>query len=170
MTFKRFPDFGKEVKRPFAVAAPCYDCAAFYQGCKAWRASKEFECSHYQQLPDVKPETRGQKFPEKVIVPADPEKRAAPKASEPQRTKRRPRTTAKARTTAACPIDPKRRCACGRNLPKRRRYCDACREARKRETMTRFNGQHPNRSHRGAPVAVEAAGSRLSAALRRGNS
>ncbi len=47
-------------------------------------------------------------------------------------------------------------CDCGATLPKRRRYCDECRERRKRETMTRFNQKHPGRRHkvtRGSTVA-----------------
>ena len=70
--FQRFPDFGKELRRPCAVAEQCYDCAAFFEGCPAWPASKKFACAHYEQLPDVMPGTYGQTFPEKVFVPTAP--------------------------------------------------------------------------------------------------
>jgi hypothetical protein len=59
----RFPDFGKELRRPFAVHENCYDCADFYDGCTGWRASREFDCHRYYRLPDVLPGTSGQTFP-----------------------------------------------------------------------------------------------------------
>lgn len=68
---QRFPDLGKELRRPFSVHEHCYDCAAFYDGCEAWPAAKEFGCGHYQRLPDVMSGAFGQEFPEKVFVPAN---------------------------------------------------------------------------------------------------
>ncbi len=59
----RFPDFGQELKRPFAVAEQCYDCAEFYDGCHAWPASKPWRCADYLQRLDVMPGTCGQMFP-----------------------------------------------------------------------------------------------------------
>ena len=157
----RFPDFGKDVKRPFAVAENCYDCAAFYEGCKGWRASKEFDCGHYQRLPDVMPGTYGQPFPDKAFLPENPDSRAASKAKAPKR---------KTSAPVASPIDPKRRCVCGRHLPRRRRYCDACRENQMRAAKLKYERGRPERSHHGAPVAVGAARRPVSAAVARGDS
>lgn len=48
---RRFPDFGKEVKRDFEVCAPCYDCRKFYKkgkdACKGQQkiVNKKWKCS-----------------------------------------------------------------------------------------------------------------------------
>lgn len=65
MKFKGFPDFGKELRRPFEVRASCYTCADFYDGCEAWLAGKPLACGWYNRLPDVMPGTCGQRFPTK---------------------------------------------------------------------------------------------------------
>lgn len=74
--FQRFPDFGKELKRPFPVHESCYDCAEFYDGCNAWPESKAFTCGKYNRLPDVMPGTCGQEFPETAkAIPTDVDRR-----------------------------------------------------------------------------------------------
>jgi len=61
-------------------------------------------------------------------------------------------------------IDPKRQCACGRHLPKRRRFCDDCRELHKRKAKSAFEQRHPGRSHHAsglppkAPQSLQEAG------------
>lgn len=75
---QRFPDFGKELRRPFEVHEICYDCAEFYgpghgeRGCDAWPANKpmftpdhkHLMCLDFLRLPDVMPgEPTGQIFP-----------------------------------------------------------------------------------------------------------
>jgi len=42
--FPRFPDFGKEVRRSYEVSEICYDCMRFADGCKGWKAKREFAC------------------------------------------------------------------------------------------------------------------------------
>jgi hypothetical protein len=59
----RFPDFDKDVRRPFAVAEDCYDCGEFYDGCNARPANPPTRCRDYLRLPDVMPGTYGQEFP-----------------------------------------------------------------------------------------------------------
>ena len=85
MNFERFPDFGKELRRPFEVHAACYDCADFYDGCEAWPASKRFTCGEYNRLPDVMPGMCGQRFPEtrrRTERPAERGQRTATDAGE----------------------------------------------------------------------------------------
>lgn len=36
----KFPNFGEEVRRPYEVAAPCFDCRKFIKGCKGKKAKK----------------------------------------------------------------------------------------------------------------------------------
>ena len=64
MRLARFPDFGRELRRPFAVHENCYDCAGFYDGCTAWPAARDFACRKYNPLPDVMPGTCGQRLPD----------------------------------------------------------------------------------------------------------
>jgi len=157
---QRFPDFGKELRRPFEVHELCYDCAEFYgpghgeRGCDGWPADKPVKpkdgghllCLDFNRLPDVMPgEPTGQMFPPSRMngrrTPR--ERNIATSATVPLREKRKLKAT-----PAAQDIDPKRQCVCGRHLPKRRRYCDHCRQARRYETMRRFEKSHPGRSHR----------------------
>ncbi len=125
MNFKRFPDFRKELRRPFEVHAICYDCAEFYDGCEAWPAGKPLACSRYNRLPDVLPGTCGQKFPEtrrRAERPAEQGQGSAPaeKKRQPQRTR---------------PRGEPHLCECGATLPKGRRLCDPCRATNRRTTM-----------------------------------
>jgi len=60
---RTFPDFGRELQRPFEVHEDCYDCAEFYYDCKGWRGSMDFACRDFNRLPDVLPGTCGQIFP-----------------------------------------------------------------------------------------------------------
>ena len=152
MNWRRFPDFGEEVKRPFAVAEPCYDCAVFYAGCQGWHASKEFACAYYQRLPDVMPGTWGQPFPEKVFVPTEPESQAVPKVKEPDHGQRRPR----AKTTTATKT---RQCECGAPLAKGKRLCDECRAKRRRESKGRYMTAYMRQRRGGSMRAVACSGS-----------
>ncbi|MEN6336815.1 MAG: hypothetical protein ABFE01_21370, partial [Phycisphaerales bacterium] len=70
MRFSRFPDFGKELRRPFEVCEHCYDCVEFYGpghgevGCHAWPADRPFRCADYFPLPPVGIDgSTGQNFP-----------------------------------------------------------------------------------------------------------
>lgn len=45
-----------------------------------------------------------------------------------------------------------------RPIPKRRRYCEDCRERRKRETAARFEQRHPGRAHRALDRSTVTAG------------
>ena len=73
---KRFPGFGRELKRDYLVHERCYDCAEFYDGCKAWPEDKAFSCGQYNPLPDVMPGTCGQVFPETAnAIPTDTDRR-----------------------------------------------------------------------------------------------
>lgn len=44
-SFKRFPDFGKEVKRAYEIHENCYDCRRLVKGCKGWKVTRKFMCS-----------------------------------------------------------------------------------------------------------------------------
>lgn len=125
MVFRRFPDFGRELRRPFEVHATCFDCAEFYDGCHAWPASKPFACGAYTRLPDVMPGTCGQKFPEtrhRTARPAERQEDAAPAV------RRRPPR----------PKGESRLCDCGVTLPKNRRLCDPCRDQKRRRTRREY--------------------------------
>ena len=63
MIFRRFPNFGKELRRPFEVHAICYDCADFYDDCRGYPADRDKgqnrpQCEKYQRLADVMPPCR----------------------------------------------------------------------------------------------------------------
>jgi len=118
MIFRRFPDFGKERRRPFEVHASCYNCADFYDGCEAWPAGKPLACGRYNRLPDVMPGTCGQRFPMTRHRTERPAERQAP---EKDRRRTGPRL-----------------CECGATLPKNRRLCDPCREERRRQTRREY--------------------------------
>jgi hypothetical protein len=53
-TSPKFPDFGKEVRRSFAVHEFCFDCVRFVRGCKGWRAKRKFECPKVKWYKKVK--------------------------------------------------------------------------------------------------------------------
>jgi hypothetical protein len=151
--FERFPDFSKELKRSFPIHENCYDCAEFYDGCNAWPESKVFRCADYLRLPDVMPGTCGQLFP-----PSRMKGRNIPHERHGEPATARPAPMVQMPTLATAQIDPKRRCPCGHHLPRRRRYCDTCREARRREAKVRFEQKHPGRSHRTSNVPQKATG------------
>ena len=129
----KFLDFGEEVKRAFEVHENCCDCAEFYDGCRGWRASREFDCRCYNRLPDVLPDTHGQRFPRTrrqvpdsgtresntISTPAVEGRPTNPPADWPDQ-QNGPRT---------------RTCGCGAILAKGKRLCDTCRTENRRKTM-----------------------------------
>ncbi len=48
-----FPDFGKELDRPFEVDERCYDCAELYHGCNARPENPDSHCADYLRMPDA---------------------------------------------------------------------------------------------------------------------
>ena len=143
MIFRRFPNFGKELRRPFEVHAICYDCADFYDDCRGYPADRDKgqnrpQCEKYQRLADVMPGTCGQRFPEtRNERPAERQEDPAPAEQ-----KRQPRPTR--------PKGEPRLCDCGATLPKGRRLCDLCRAANRRATM-----REAKRRYRAASTAVQ---------------
>ena len=163
----RFPDFGKELRRPFEVHENCYDCAEFYgpghgaMGCQGWRASRGFACRDFNRLPDVLPGTCGQMFsPSRRQTQAGPElepiEQDLPKSNRPTAPEPDPagppaidaprkdppagQTPSQARqqSPAAVPgLDGQRSCTCGNLLRKHERCCAACRAERRKQTMLR---------------------------------
>jgi hypothetical protein len=137
MRFNRFPSFGRELRRPFEVHENCYDCVEFYDGCRAWRASREFACANYYRLPDVMPGTHGQ-----VLPPSRMQGRKKPRVTTATILEGLTRATA---TPSRPPLQPspithrglggERLCECGAVLPKRKRCCHDCRQKRREETM-----------------------------------
>jgi len=125
MIFRRYPDFGKELRRPFEVHAACYDCAEFYDGCDAWPAGKSFACGEYNRLPDVMPGTCGQIFPKTRCRDRHSTRQGRGSPSPEQRSQSQ-------RTFAG---GEPRLCECGASLPKNKRLCDACRATHRRATM-----------------------------------
>jgi len=149
--YKRFPDFGKELRRPFTVRTECYDCAALYEGCEGKKASAaKFDCPHYQRLPDVQP------WPEKVFVPRPVQAKANRNRSEAAKKRDRaeagtfepvreqsvhasvPSTHPDRKAKQAQVNAGARQCECGAALPKGKRYCDVCRAQRRRATMREY--------------------------------
>ena len=125
---RRFPDFGRELRRPFAVHENCYDCAGFYEGCKVWPAAREFACGVYNPLPDVLPGTCGQRFPATsrqlttlAEDKAKPDSLADASVAKRSATRKRDR-----------------HCTCGSPLPKGKRLCDLCRIQNKRQTKRNY--------------------------------
>jgi len=163
----RFPDFGQELRRPFEVHENCYDCAGFYDGCRAWPAAKAFACRIVQPLPDVPAGTCGQRFPatarklppipaysklegqpgpvehqpvESIPSPApEPEVDIPAPVESPLRTRpvHPPEQTRRPSPTANRGPNGERLCQCGALLPKRKRCCDTCRRERREDTMRR---------------------------------
>jgi len=161
MPSKTFPDFGKELRRPFAVDERCYDCAEFYDGCPARRENPDTYCLDYLGLPDVMPGTTGQVFPPSRLQgrpPRLPRWRAGaylvPRRVEQEPTERgrQPRPEPKAAPPAVEASSPKppasqpeqpnrtkvRICGCGVPLPKGRRLCDGCRTQNRRQTKREY--------------------------------
>jgi len=147
MPFNTFPELGKELKRLFDVHENCYDCAGFYDGCRAWPASKDFACGKYNPLPDVPAGTCGQRFPATSrtlgAAPTDgklerpPETRSAPSIATRQLPRCQPKQARRQSPIATRALSGERLCECGATLPERKRCCDACRVSRRRETMRR---------------------------------
>lgn len=142
---KRLSDFGKEVRPDFGVHENCYDCAEFYDGCPAWRASTVFECRVFNRLPDVGIEGKlGQEF--------SVARRRARTRPEPDPA-RRPAVEAPSRippTDRPDRLRP-RTCACGTALPKGKQVCDRCRTDRRRRTRREYMARYRTRQH---PAAV----------------
>lgn len=51
----RFSEFGKEIRRSFAVHECCYDCKRFVDGCRGWSAKRVFTCEKIQLYKRVEP-------------------------------------------------------------------------------------------------------------------
>ena len=134
--FQRFPDFGKELRRPFAVHELCYDCAAFYDACPSWPAAKKFACRHFQPLPDVMPGTDGRRFLEKVFVPTDPAGDEEPAAQPPGTS---PRPAAGRPRTAGCRH-------CGSERAPGHSYCSRCADSRKAHSNRQRQRRHRSRA------------------------
>ncbi len=159
-----FPDFDKDVRRPFAVDEQCYDCTEFYAGCNARSANPPMRCRDFLRLPDVLPGTYGQVFPpsrmggqkEPRLLRGPAEKEIRPKAKPaqaPSPTRKPSKATSPKRTPSPAAnhgLYGERLCGCGALLPKRRRCCDDCRRKRREETMSR------RRSRKRLPVAIDA--------------
>lgn len=140
MPFKTFPEFGKELRRPFEVHENCYDCAEFYEGCKGWRASRDFACEGFNRLPNVMPGTYGQRFPpsrrsefakrqsaERDIMPGN----GYYKSSSATGRNVHDEVASLSYTVRKSKV---RACGCGAILPKGRRLCDPCRIQNRRQT------------------------------------
>jgi hypothetical protein len=154
----RFPDFGKDVRRPFAVAEDCYDCGEFYDGCHARPANPPTRCRDFLRLPDVMPGTYGQVFPpsrmqgrrEPRLVRETVEDKPEQKPAGRVRAYRPPDQTRTSSPAANYGPGGERLCGCGALLPKRKRCCDDCRRERRAETLSR------RRSRKRLPVASHA--------------
>ncbi len=117
MNFKRFPEFGKELRRPFEVCSRCYDCVEFYgeghgsTGCNAWPAGKPFRCGDFYPLPPVGingetgqhfPPSRmqGRKEPRELSGPDGSQGKPHGKVASPRRANERTSTRARTPGTA----------------------------------------------------------------------
>jgi hypothetical protein len=160
MPFKTFPEFGKELRRPFEVHENCYDCAEFYEGCKGWRASRDFACEGFNRLPNVMPGTYGQRFPpsrrsefakhpwaERNITPGKSHRESSSAAGEDTYAEVAglSHEVHKARIRA---------CGCGAILPKGRRLCDPCRIQNRRQTKRGYMRTYM-KEHRPATIGSD---------------
>jgi len=144
MNRKTFPDFGKELQRPFDVHENCYDCAGFYDGCTAWPAAQDFTCGKFNRLPDVMPGTCGQRFPATSRKLAGSPYQDRDTQDKPAQAKRHPARSLSPHVPYPVSIpgpDGERRCGCGAILPKRKRCCAECRAKRKRQATESFKGR-----------------------------
>ena len=160
---RRFPDFGRELRRPFAVHENCYDCAGFYDGCDAWPESRPFDSTDCYLLPDVMPGGHGQVFPpSRMRGRKQPQAREGPEQGQSEASpvsstavgplpRRPPGQTRRRSPVANRGLSGERLCECGATLRKRKRCCDACRLKRREETMRQ------RRSRRWPSTAVDAA-------------
>jgi hypothetical protein len=123
------PDCGKELQRTFEVHENGYDCADFYDGCKGWRALRDFECRLYNRLPDVMPGMCGQAFPpsrrSELAKCQSADKDIAAGGDAQAEVAGLPHETHKAKVRA---------CRCGAVMPKGKRLCDGCRTKNRRQT------------------------------------
>jgi hypothetical protein len=145
-----FPDFDKDVRRPFAVAEDCYDCGEFYAGCNGRPASPPTCCRDYLRLPDVKAGTTGQTFPpSRMGGRRDPrlyrETAADDRGSAPA-TAPAPAPARKQRPRHTGP----RLCGCGATLPKGKRLCDACRAQKRRQAKSGYMRTYMQQRRSGA--------------------
>ena len=157
-----FPDFGKEMHRPFNVDERCYDCAEFYgpghgqPGCNAMPANPNARCLDYLRLPDVGVDGQtGQEIP-----PSRMGGRKEPRITLSAKTINDPpadpaANKAKARTIASINPQPERqpspagnpgpdgdrRCSCGAILRKRQRCCANCRAKRRKDSKLRYRNR-----------------------------
>jgi hypothetical protein len=129
---KTFPDFGKELRRPFEVDARCYDCAEFYHGCNARPENPDARCGDRLRLPDVMPGTCGQTLPpSRMQGRTEPRIRLA--AAAPVQVEVQPKNPPASRLASSA--QPQARlCGCGAILPKGRRLCDQCQTQNRRQT------------------------------------
>jgi hypothetical protein len=134
------PEFGKDVRRDFEVSASCYDCATFYDGCAAWRASRDFACGDFNRLPDVGIDGAiGQEFPpsRRRTTAQQPIEQDLPNSIQPTTPEPAPTTTPTGQSTET--DSPKARiCGCGADLTKGKRLCDACRTESRRRTKRQY--------------------------------
>ena len=155
-----FPDFGKDLQRPFEVDERCFDCAELYHGCNARPEDPDTRCPDYFQLPGVMPGTTGQVIPASRMGGRKEPRPPVPIAARAQNhvqgkespVSERPKQ-ARQQSPAGNPgPDGKRLCGCGAILPKRKRCCDTCRAGRRKTTMhRRRNGQRPSVASRSDP-------------------
>lgn len=139
---QRFPDFGKELRRPFEVHEVCYDCAEFYgpghgkRGCDAWPANRPIKtpdgkhllCQDFNRLPDVMPgEPAGQVFP-----PSRMDARKTPRGIQTETGQPKPETSATMRPRRI------RLCDCGAELERGKRLCDRCRGRRRKQSKRAY--------------------------------
>ncbi len=116
------PDSKREPQAPFEAHENCYDCADFYDSCKGWGASRDFQCGDFNRLPGILPGTCGQAFPPSRMNSCT-EPRSRPVAGSPVRVGAQPEA---------------RRCGCGAPLAKGRRLCDGCRVEARRQTKRQY--------------------------------
>ncbi len=150
MQFKRFPDFDKDVQRPFPVHEYCYDCAEFYDGCNAWPANRPFDCADFNRLPDTTP-GGGQLFaPSRMQGRKEPNARGAPIADS-QGNFPAPAPVSAGKKPAVSRASP-RLCECGTVLLKGKQLCESCRVQRRRQTMRKYMRGHRAASRKSEPV------------------
>ncbi len=143
---KTFPDFGKELKRPFEVDERCFDCAEFYHGCQARPENPDARCADRLRLPNVMPETTGQVLPSsRMQGRKEPRVRGGMASAAPGKHEQLPARLPEAikgdardiagRAVGVSGKTKDRVCGCGAPLPKGRRRCDACRTQSRRQTQ-----------------------------------
>jgi hypothetical protein len=150
---KTFPDFGKELRRPFEVDQRCFDCAELYHGCKGTPENPDMRCADALRLPDVKAGTTGQVIPPSRMgdrkeprvrgetasaAPGKPATSVPAKVPEQNKGDARdlvgkPAANTSGQSTGSVKTA-NRVCGCGAPLPKGRRLCDACRTQNRRQT------------------------------------